>query len=99
MPGPGVVPRIDLWYNQGHTSGMKTAISIPDRLFRAGERAARKLGMSRSQLYATALAEYVKAHVPTDVTKRLDAVYAEHDSRLAPELDELQRDVLEPEAW
>ena len=35
---------------------MRTAISIPDDLFESAEELAAELGMSRSQLYATALA-------------------------------------------
>jgi len=34
---------------------MKTAISLPDELFKAAEFPARRLGVSRSRLYATAL--------------------------------------------
>jgi len=41
---------------------MKTAISIPDPLFDAAEDVADRLGVSRSQLYAKALAEYVAKH-------------------------------------
>jgi hypothetical protein len=78
---------------------MKTAVSVPDPIFRAGERAAKKLGMSRSQLYATALAEFVRTRMPSDVKERLDAVYAAQDSTLDPALDALQRDALEPETW
>jgi len=37
-------------------SALKTSISLPGHLFRRAEAAARKLKMSRSQLYATALA-------------------------------------------
>jgi metal-responsive CopG/Arc/MetJ family transcriptional regulator len=39
---------------------LKTSISLPDHLFRRAEAAARKLKMSCSQLYATALAEYLE---------------------------------------
>jgi metal-responsive CopG/Arc/MetJ family transcriptional regulator len=36
---------------------MKTAVSIPDRIFREAERHARRSKKSRSQLYAEALVE------------------------------------------
>ena len=39
---------------------MKTAISLPDELFAAAEKLAERLGVSRSQLYATALAEHYR---------------------------------------
>ena len=38
---------------------MKTAVSLPDELFRQAEAAAKKLRMSRSKLYATALSEFL----------------------------------------
>lgn len=37
-----------------HTSLVKTAITLPDRIFRAAERHARRARKSRSQLYADA---------------------------------------------
>lgn len=57
---------------------MKTAISLPDDLFAAADRLASQVGISRSQLYATALAEFLARHRDTDVTAALDRVYAEH---------------------
>ena len=50
---------------------MKTAISLPDDLFRLAETAARKLRMSRSQLYATAVAEFLERRQAGKNTKRL----------------------------
>jgi metal-responsive CopG/Arc/MetJ family transcriptional regulator len=38
---------------------MKTAISIPEQLFEAAEQFARGRGMSRSELYTTALRQYL----------------------------------------
>jgi len=65
---------------------MKTAISLPDPLFEAAERIAKRLGLSRSELYASALAQYVKKHSRKGVTAILDDVYGEH-----PEDSELDR--------
>lgn len=47
---------------------MKTVISLPDDLFRAAERLARESRRSRSQLYADALADYVRRHADDSVT-------------------------------
>lgn len=58
---------------------MKTAISIPDEVFREAERLAEKLDKSRSQLYSEAVADYVSRHDPETVTERLDAVLADLD--------------------
>ena len=56
---------------------MKTAISLPDDLFADADRLAAQVGMSRSQLYATALAEFLARHRDADVTAALDRVYAD----------------------
>jgi metal-responsive CopG/Arc/MetJ family transcriptional regulator len=53
---------------------MKTAVSLPDHLFRAAERHAKRLRKSRSQLYAEALAEYLARHAPDDVTEAMNRV-------------------------
>jgi metal-responsive CopG/Arc/MetJ family transcriptional regulator len=69
---------------------MKTAISLPDALFESADELARKLGVSRSELYATAVAEYVAKHRDQDVTARLNQVYGEQPSRLEPEIRRAQ---------
>lgn len=78
---------------------VKTAVSIPDRLFEAADRAAEKLGLSRSRLYALALEEFLERMRTRDVTKQLDQVYASEDSSLDPVLAELQAISLERDEW
>jgi len=56
---------------------MKTAISLPDELFQAAEIQAERLGKSRSELYADALAEYLLRHAPDEVTEAMNRVIAE----------------------
>lgn len=56
---------------------MKTAISLPDDLFRRADRLAKGSGRSRSELYAAALREYVTRHDPEDLTHQIDAVVGE----------------------
>lgn len=58
---------------------MKTAVSIPDPVFEAADTLARRLGMARSELYATAVAEYLERHRAAGIRERLDAVYAAAD--------------------
>jgi metal-responsive CopG/Arc/MetJ family transcriptional regulator len=53
---------------------MKTAVSLPDDVFRAAERQARRARKSRSQLYAEALAEYLARHAPDEVTEAMNRV-------------------------
>ncbi len=55
-----------------HTSGMKVAVSIPDDIFEDAEILTRKLGTSRSEVYARALAAFVGDHVPDTVTQTMN---------------------------
>jgi len=69
---------------------MKTAISLPDELFEEAEALAEDRGVSRSELYATALAEYVAKHRDAEVTEKLNEVYAAEPSGLDASLREAQ---------
>lgn len=53
---------------------MKTAVSIPDRVFAQAEELARQIGVSRSQLFSAALREYVARHASEDVTESMNRV-------------------------
>ena len=78
---------------------MKTAISIPDRLFEAAERLARRLGMSRSELYSKAVASYVDTNLSQGVRERLDALYEAEPSKLDEDLEKMQFESLPEEKW
>lgn len=78
---------------------MKTAVSVPDRLFQAADALARKLSVSRSRLYSTALAEYVANHQAARVTERLNATYAAQPSSLDPVLRDAQRRAVARTEW
>jgi predicted transcriptional regulator len=78
---------------------MKTAISLPDEIFEAAELLAQKLGLSRSELYARAVREYVERQRRDNVTARLDAVYADDDEGLDPVLARMQLASLKREDW
>lgn len=78
---------------------MKTAISLPHELFAAAERFARRSGMSRSELYATALRQYLQAHGDEGITDRLDALYSTEASALDPTIARLQSRSLPPDEW
>ncbi len=80
-------------------TGMKTAISLPDSLFRSGDALAKRLGVSRSELYARALAEYLAKHRADQITKRLNAVYADQVSQLDPAFAAAQSRTLPREKW
>jgi len=78
---------------------MKTAISIADPLFHSADALARKLGVSRSRLYATALAEYLAKHQAAKVTERLNAVYGAQPSVLDERLKRAQRRAVAQNEW
>jgi metal-responsive CopG/Arc/MetJ family transcriptional regulator len=77
---------------------MKTAVSVPDELFRQAEAAAKKLRMSRSKLYATALAEYLDRKRSKTVTERLNAYYSRHPAKIDQGLMRAQIESLD-EKW
>lgn len=56
---------------------MKTAISLPDEVFRRVERQARRLGLSRSEFFARAAERFLQA-------LREDAVTASYDEAFGP---------------
>jgi hypothetical protein len=89
------------WYNHGYTAFVKTAISIPDAVFEEAERLARRRGWSRSELYANAVAEFLKGERFLGVRERLDAVYGENidDADLEPILAQAQARSLPKEKW
>ena len=78
---------------------MKTAISIPDGIFQRAERLAKRLQVSRSELYRTALREYVDEHAAEDVTERLNEVYEAEESHLEAGLARIQAASVPAEDW
>jgi len=78
---------------------MKTAISIPDPIFQAADGFAHRLGISRSELYAKAIAEYMDTHKNQNVTRVLNELYAEYSSDLDEELNLMQLRSIPKEKW
>lgn len=80
---------------------MKTAISIPDKLFSTAENLARQLKVSRSELYSKAISEYVNDHKNENITELLNKVYSDNKntSNIDPELLRLQINSLQGEKW
>jgi metal-responsive CopG/Arc/MetJ family transcriptional regulator len=79
--------------------GMKTAISIPEELFESAERFARGRGMSRSELYATALRRYLEEHRAGMITERLDEIYGAESDGLDRDIARLQARSLPEDDW
>jgi metal-responsive CopG/Arc/MetJ family transcriptional regulator len=66
---------IDNVYTFVILNGMKTAISLPDRVFFEAEKTAQNLGVSRSTLYLNALTEYLIKYNRKNITQMLNEVY------------------------
>ena len=78
---------------------MKTAISIPDKLFQRAEILAQRLGKSRSQMYREALSEYVTRRDSDAVTVALDELAAELGDGVDGWTAEAGRRVLRRDEW
>ena len=74
-PGASFRPQFMIAHGcPGYTPGMKTAVSVPDDIYEQAERLARRTGRSRSEIYSTALREYVAHHIDDEVTAALDSM-------------------------
>lgn len=82
-----------------YNKSMKTAISVPDDVFTEADTLAEEMGVSRSELYSTAVAEFVAKHRDRDVTAQLDAVHGELEEGLDPALDTAQRRIVRDSEW
>ena len=69
---------------------MKTAVSLPDDIFRLADAAARRLRVSRSQLYATAISEFLNRQQGNAVTERLNEVYSRRPATVDRAFDRAQ---------
>jgi len=78
---------------------MKTAVSLPDALFKKGETAAKKMKVTRSHLYALALSEFLKQREEDAITEKLNEVYSRVDSSLDPGFERAQLEVLARDRW
>lgn len=78
---------------------MKVAISLPDPVFCAAEKLAHRLRVSRSQLYAQAIEEYLGKRQDSLVTERLNSVYAAGQEPVDPALAAAQLGAINHAAW
>ena len=79
--------------------GMKTAVSLPDDLFRQAEASARRLRVSRSQLYARAIADFLQRQDDSSVTERLNEIYSHWPAKVEAALNRAQLKSLPKETW
>jgi metal-responsive CopG/Arc/MetJ family transcriptional regulator len=78
---------------------MKTAVSLSDDLFRRADVAARRLGISRSELYATAISEFLDRQHADSITERLNQVYSHQPAKVDSALHRAQLASLDSDSW
>jgi predicted transcriptional regulator len=93
------VSPIDAAEKPGYTFGMKTAISLPEKVFHDAERFARRVRKSRSQLYAEAIAEYLARHSPDEITEMMNSVCDKLGSATDKFPQKASRRMLLSESW
>jgi metal-responsive CopG/Arc/MetJ family transcriptional regulator len=72
---------------------------MPDDLFHRAERVARRLRVSRSELYARAIEEFLTARHGNAITERLNSVYSRVPAKVEPVLEHAQLRSLPEDAW
>ena len=78
---------------------MKTAISIPENIYRDAEDAAKRLGMTRSRLYSAAISDFLNRYREDDIKLKLNEVYASGSPGVNPGLAAMQLASLSQEEW
>ena len=78
---------------------MKTAISIPDDIFISADHLAKRLNMSRSELYTRAIKQYVAECRHTGVKERLDKVYSSEGASVDSAVLNAQATSIPREEW
>ncbi len=78
---------------------MKTAISIPDKVYAEAERLSRRLKKSRSRLYTEAMTEYLACHDPEAVTEAMNKVCEVVDTRPDPAISAAAKRTLQQVEW
>ncbi len=78
---------------------MKTAISIPDDIFVSADHLAKRLNMSRSELYTRAIQQYIAECRHAGVKEKLDQVYASGNASVDPAVLNAQAISIPMEEW
>jgi metal-responsive CopG/Arc/MetJ family transcriptional regulator len=85
---------------------MKMSISLPDRMLKEADAAARKLKMSRSELIRRALREFLQLRRDKKITESINRYLAKYGNELSAEDEawlayggQVLRDELGEESW
>jgi len=77
---------------------MKTAVSIPDEIFISADHVAKRLKMSRSELYTRAIKRYLAEIRHSGIREILDQIYSTDVEAVEPAVLEAQAASI-PEEW
>ena len=78
---------------------VKVTVSIPDAVFQAAERLAKRMRVPRSRLYSIAVETYLMSQSDAAITKKLNRVYSRAPSKLEPVMEGAILDPLRRERW
>jgi len=78
---------------------MKTALTIPNPIFKKSKQRAKELGMSFDEFCTKALVAFNPEHNYKNVTEALNEVYKTESSSIEPELIRMQTLSLMEEKW
>ena len=78
---------------------MKTAVSLPDDLFRDAEELATRLETSRSELFRRALQDFVARHDVDQIRETIDRLVAELGAEQDQALRTAGQKVMEETEW
>lgn len=78
---------------------MKVAVSIPDPIFVKAEALAKRSKLSRSRLYARAVADYVARHTDDEITEAMEAALIKVGNEEDPFLREAAQQALARTEW
>ncbi len=86
-------------YNFSYSENVKTVVSVPDDLLLQAESEARRLRMSRSQLFTTAISEFLERQQTNAVTERLNEVYSRRPAKVNSGLHRAQLKSIDKDSW
>jgi len=82
---------------------MKTAISLPDTLYEDAEKTAKSMGISRSQLFAKALEEFLNHHKKESITEKYNEIYSQINSKDISKMESINimnlRELTKNDTW
>jgi metal-responsive CopG/Arc/MetJ family transcriptional regulator len=78
---------------------VKTAVSLPDELFKKAELVAKRMHVSRSELYALALSGYLRTRDEEEIARKLREFYDKEPAIVDEVLHRAQLRVMKRSEW